>query len=83
MTGSTRRPPRSQPAVLALVVGVAMVFGAWVAVSGRSAFADQVAWINVGVAGLVVAAAGVSAYLVEFRREIRRRVALAREVQAR
>jgi TRAP-type C4-dicarboxylate transport system permease small subunit len=78
-----RRPPRSQQAVLALAVGAAMILGSWIAVSGRAAFADQVAWINVGVAGLVVVAAGVSAYLVEFRREIRRRLALAREVQAR
>lgn len=83
MSHALPRPPRPQPAVLALVVGVAMIVGSWVAVSGETTLSAQVGWINVGVAGLVVAVAGVSAYLVEFRREVRRRHATVREALGR
>lgn len=83
MTAATSRPPRAQAAVLALSVGTAMIIGSWMAVSGEPALSGQVGWLNVGVAGLVVALAGAGSYLVEYRRELRRRQASLREALAR
>jgi hypothetical protein len=63
--------------LVAYVAGLAMVLGAWIAVANEPAFGRQVGYVNVAVGGLVVLAGGAAAYLVEFRRQLRRRISAA------
>jgi hypothetical protein len=67
-------PDAVVPLVLT-VVGIALVIGAWVAVSGEPSFSRQLGYVNLGVAGLVVAGVGQVYFLVSRRRAVRTRIA--------
>lgn len=75
--------PNAYPAVVATIAGFAMVIGSWIAVSDQPAFGSQVGYFNVAVGGLVIIAGGAATYLVEFRRQLRRRILLVTNAGAR
>lgn len=88
MSPSALRPPTQArfvapsplPAIVAAVAGLAMVIGAWIGVGGEPSFARQVGYLNVAVGGIVVLVGGAGVYLVEYRRQIRRRIVLTTKV---
>jgi hypothetical protein len=51
-------------------IGLVLVFIGWWATSGEGSFHRQLPWLNVGVAGLVVAGAGNGLWLARGRRAI-------------
>lgn len=64
-------------AVAAVFIGGAAVLTSWLGSSGETTVAAQAAWIDVGVVGMMVAAALTTALIVGGRRAVgRRRVAL-------
>lgn len=75
--------PSTYPAVVAAIAGFAMVIGSWIAVSDQPSFSSQIGYLNVAVGGLVVIAGGGATYLVEFRRQLRRRIALVTDAGVR
>ena len=61
-------------------IGLVLVFVGWWATSSQGSFHRQLAWLNVGLAGLLVAAAGNGLWLARGRRAItdaRKRLTLA------
>lgn len=65
--------------VAALLVGAVAILVGWIGVSGEPAPARQTGWMNVGIAGLVIAGVGTAVWLMTARRAIgqRRRQLLA------
>ena len=67
--------------VLATLVGLAAITAAWFGASGSTRPSTQVAWLQLGIAGLIVSAFGHVLWLLRGRRAIgRRRVALLADV---
>lgn len=76
MSGRARRIPGPDlvgPAVL-VVVGLAIIVAAWAAASGQDQLGDQLPYLNLGVAGAVIAAAGNVLYLTSYRNLVRDRI---------
>ena len=69
MSSSRRRavgPDLVGPVTMNLV-GIAIVLAAWAGASGQESLGPQLPYLNLGVAGAVIAAAGNVLYLIGFR----------------
>ena len=69
----TSGPDLVGPVVLVLV-GLAIIVAAWAAASGQDQLGDQLPYLNLGVAGAVIAAAGNVLYLRSYRDLVRDRI---------
>jgi hypothetical protein len=58
----------------ALAVGALLVLAAWLGASGTTKLSAQIAWVNAGIGGLIVGAAGIAWWLLTGRRSIGRRI---------
>ncbi len=66
--------PNPLVAVVFNLAGLIAIAGSWVEASGKVRLSDQLAWLNLGIGGLVLMLAGNAAYLTTFRRAVRRRI---------
>jgi energy-converting hydrogenase Eha subunit C len=64
----------SLPTVVLNVAGLALLVAGWVAVSGRVTLAAQAPYINLAVAGLLLAGIGNALYLMAMRRTLEDRL---------
>jgi drug/metabolite transporter (DMT)-like permease len=72
--GRRRRGPELVGPVVLVLVGLAVVVAAWAGASGQDKLGPQLPYLNLAVAGAVVAAAGNVLYLVGYRGLIRDRL---------
>ena len=78
MTVGRQRPDVIGPVTLNLV-GIALIIAAWVGASAQAQFGPQIVYVNLGVAGAIVAGSGDALYLFQARRIVAaRRAALGR-----
>jgi hypothetical protein len=68
----TRRA--SFPTVILNAVGFALLVAGWVAVSGRVTLADQAPYLNLALAGLLLAGIGNGLYIMATRRTLENRL---------
>jgi hypothetical protein len=68
----TRR--EALPTVVLNVAGLALLVAGWVAVSGRVTLADQAPYLNLGLAGLLLAGIGNGLYIMATRRTLEERL---------
>jgi hypothetical protein len=61
------RPDPVGPVVLNLA-GIAMLVAAWIGASGQTTLGPQIVFVNLGVAGVILALAGNLLYLFNARR---------------
>src|SRR3954469_12365327 len=71
-------PPSLIAAAIPSALGVLLLVGGWISVSGEAAFDDQQVGLNVSILGAIVVLAGCGFYLWAYRRRIARRVAVLR-----
>ena len=64
----------SYPTVVLNVVGLALLAAGWVAVSGKVTLADQTPYLNVAVAGILLAGIGNGLYIMALRRTLEERL---------
>ena len=62
------------PTVVLNVVGLVLLAAGWVAVSGRLTLADQTPYLNLSVAGILLAGIGNALYLMATRRTLEERL---------
>jgi hypothetical protein len=70
-------PPARQavlPTVVLNVVGLVFLAAGWAAVSGKVTLADQAPYLNLSVAGILVAGIGNALYLMATRRTLEQRL---------
>ncbi|HKN89017.1 MAG TPA: hypothetical protein VJ622_01935 [Acidimicrobiia bacterium] len=68
----TRR--EAVPTVVLNVVGLALLVLGWAAVSGKVRLADQAPYMNLAVAGLLLAGIGNALYIMALRRTLEQRL---------
>ena len=68
----TRR--EALPTVVLNVAGLALLVAGWAAVSGRVTLADQAPYLNLAMAGLLLAGIGNALYLMATRRTLEERL---------
>lgn len=68
----TRRAAR--PTVVLNVVGLVLLAAGWAAVSGKVTLADQAPYLNLSVAGILLAGIGNALYLMATRRTLEMRL---------
>ena len=68
----TRR--EALPTVVLNVAGLALLVAGWVAVSGRVTLADQAPYLNLALAGILLAGIGNALYLMATRRTLEQRL---------
>jgi hypothetical protein len=68
------RRPDATVAVVLNVIGVVALLLAWVGASGLATFEKQIVFVNLGVGGVIVAAAGDVLYLLAYRRAVAERL---------
>ena len=68
----TRRAAR--PTVVLNVVGLVLLAAGWASVSGKVTLADQVPYLNLSVAGILLAGIGNALYLMATRRTLEQRL---------
>jgi len=66
--------PASFPTVILNAVGFALLVAGWVAVSGRVTLADQAPYLNLALAGLLLAGIGNGLYIMATRRTLENRL---------
>jgi energy-converting hydrogenase Eha subunit C len=64
----------SYPTVVLNVVGLALLAAGWAAVSGKVTLADQAPYLNLAVAGLLLAGIGNALFLMASRRTLEERL---------
>jgi hypothetical protein len=62
------------PTVVLNVAGLALLVAGWVAVSGRVTLADQAPYLNLAMAGLLLAGIGNALYIMATRRTLEERL---------
>lgn len=67
------QPPARQAVVLN-VVGLVLLVAGWATVSGRVTLADQAPYLNIAVAGLLLAGIGNALYIMATRRTLEDRL---------
>jgi protein-S-isoprenylcysteine O-methyltransferase Ste14 len=67
------QPPERQAVVLN-VVGLVLLAAGWAAVSGKVTLADQAPYLNLSVAGILLAGIGNALYLMAARRTLEMRL---------
>jgi hypothetical protein len=72
MTGQDRSPD-VLATLLCNAVGIALLIASWVAASGQPAVGPQLPYVNLGVAGVIMAGAGDALYLHAMTRVVTRR----------
>jgi protein-S-isoprenylcysteine O-methyltransferase Ste14 len=70
--GLHQRPARQ--AVVLNVVGLVLLAAGWAAVSGKVTLADQAPYLNLSVAGILLAGIGNALYLMTTRRTLEQRL---------
>ena len=68
----TRR--EALPTVVLNVAGLALLIAGWAAVSGRVTLADQAPYLNLAMAGLLLAGIGNALYIMATRRMLEERL---------
>ena len=68
-----RQPPARQAVVLN-VVGLVLLAAGWAAVSGKVTLVDQAPYLNLSVAGILLAGIGNALYLMAIRRTLEDRL---------
>ena len=63
-------------AVGAAIVGLVLLLVAWVGASDQRDSADQMVWLNLGVAGVLVTAGACGSWVLQGRRAVEHRLAL-------
>jgi protein-S-isoprenylcysteine O-methyltransferase Ste14 len=76
MTGKAREPhqPPARQALVLNVVGLVLLAAGWAAVSGKVTLADQAPYLNLSVAGILLAGIGNALYLMATRRTLEMRL---------
>ena len=64
----------SFPTVVLNVVGLALLAAGWAAVSGKMTLADQAPYLNLSVAGILLAGIANALYLTAMRRTLEQRL---------
>ena len=64
----------SFPTVVLNVVGLALLAAGWAAVSGKVTLADQAPYLNLSVAGILLAGIGNALYIMATRRTLEQRL---------
>ncbi len=72
--GRAGRGPNLLGPVVCNVAGVLLVVGGWMAVAHQPGFGDQLAYFNLGAAGVILAGVGDVVFLFGFRDLLRRRM---------
>jgi protein-S-isoprenylcysteine O-methyltransferase Ste14 len=65
----------ARPTVVLNVVGLVLLVLGWMAVSGKVTLSDQAPYLNIAVAGLLLAGVGNALYLMAARRTLEARLA--------
>ena len=64
----------SLPAVVLNLVGLGLLIAGWAAVSGRVTLAGQTPYLNLAVAGILLAGIGNALYIMALRRSLEQRL---------
>jgi hypothetical protein len=62
------------PTVVLNVVGLVLLAAGWAAVSGKVTLADQAPYLNLAVAGILLAGIGNALYIMALRRNLEERL---------
>ena len=62
------------PTVVLNVVGLVLLVAGWATVSGKVTLADQAPYLNIAVAGLLLAGIGNALYIMATRRSLEQRL---------
>jgi protein-S-isoprenylcysteine O-methyltransferase Ste14 len=83
---ASRRRSSAAPSLLVaavpVAIGVLLALIGWIDISGKAAFDDQTAPLNVSIAGALLVFGGCGFYLWAFRRRIGRRMDALRAANA-